>query len=95
MRRCFPTAAARRRRFWAAAVVAIVLTIGNAEFMAVGDRRGGRDDINYANYKDTFTDPAVAYDEVESALQLVTEGISSADTTSSATPGGAQTPARR
>ena len=81
--------------FRAAAVVAIVLTIGNAAYMAVGDRSGGRDDINYANYKDTFTDPAVAYDEVESALQLVTEGISSADTTSSATPGGAQTPARR
>lgn len=63
--------------FKAAAVVAIVVTIGNAARFSAG---GGKatDDINYAGYKDTYTDPAVAYDEVENALQLVSEGISSA-----------------
>ena len=76
--------------FKAAAVVAIVVTIGNAARISVGDSRGGRDDINYTGYKDTYTDPAVAYDEVESALELVSEGISSADTASVGGPAGAQ-----
>ena len=76
--------------FKAAAVVAITLTIGNAARISVGDSRGGRDDINYTGYKDTYTDPAVAYDEVESALELVSEGISSADTASVGGSAGAQ-----
>lgn len=63
--------------FKAAAVVAIILTLGNAAQWSFGE--GGEEepaDINYANYKDTYSDPAVAYDNVENALELVSEGIS-------------------
>ncbi len=73
--------------FKAAAVVAIVLTIGNAARISVGNADSSRDDINYANYKDTYSDPAMAYDEVQNALELVSEGISSSadgDTASAA-----------
>ncbi len=83
--------------FKAAAVVAIVVTIGNAARFSAGGGSKATDDINYAGYKDTYTDPAVAYDEVESALQLVSEGISSAaaaDTAAAQAPqgGGKQGP---
>lgn len=75
--------------FKAAAIVAIIVTIGNAaRFSTKGSEP--KDDINYAGYKDTYTDPAVAYDEMESALQLVSEGITSAaaaDTAGTAAPG--------
>lgn len=74
--------------FKAAAVVAIIVTIGNAARFSAG-HDAAKDDINYAGYKDTYTDPAVAYDEMENALQLVSEGISSAaaaDTASKAAP---------
>ena len=57
----------------------------------MGGSREAKDEINYAGYKDTYTDPAVAYDEIENALQLVSEGISSAaaaDTAAAAAPGG-------
>ena len=77
--------------FKAAAAVAIVVTIGNAARFSMGGSREAKDEINYAGYKDTYTDPAVAYDEIENALQLVSEGISSAaaaDTAAAAAPGG-------
>lgn len=65
--------------FKAAAVVAIIITIGNAARFSMGGADQSKDEINYAGYKDTYTDPAVAYDEVQNALQLVSEGISSAE----------------
>lgn len=73
--------------FKAAAVVAVVITLGNAAQFSMGRGEGGGDDINYAAYKDTYDDPAVAYDKVENALELVSEGISKAvdaDTASAA-----------
>ena len=63
--------------FKAAAVVAVFLTLGNAARFALQSNADG-DEINYADYKDTYQDPAVAYDNVESALQLISEGISQA-----------------
>jgi hypothetical protein len=36
------------------------------------------DDINYAEYKDTYNDPAVAYEKMENALELISEGFSHA-----------------
>lgn len=63
--------------FKAAAVVAIIVTLGNAaQFSLKGD--APEEDINYANYKDTYSDPSVAYDKVENALELISEGISQA-----------------
>lgn len=61
----------------AAAVVAVIVTLGNVARIAVGTSSEA-DEINYADYKDTYQDPAVAYDNVESALQLISEGISQA-----------------
>ncbi len=63
--------------FKAAAVVAIIITIGNAAQFSIS---GGdsSDEINYAAYQDTFTDPETAYDNVQDALQLVSEGMSMA-----------------
>lgn len=63
--------------FKAAAVVAIIVTLGNAAQLAIGPKNTD-DDINYASYKDTYKDPSVAYDKVESALELVSEGMSQA-----------------
>ena len=63
--------------FKAAAVVAIIVTIGNAAQSAWKDDRPA-EDINYADYKDTYSDPAMAYDEVQNALEMVSEGFSQA-----------------
>ena len=64
--------------FRAAAVVAIVLTLGNAMNLSLRQGTANSDDINYAAYKDTYDDPNMAYDQVEGALQLISEGFSQA-----------------
>jgi len=69
--------------FKAAAVVAIILTLGNAAQFSFRDKERS-DDINYANYKETYDDPSVAYDQVEDALQLISEGINASATNDSA-----------
>lgn len=61
--------------FKAAAVVAIIVTLGNAAQHSFSSEATD-DEINYANYKDTYQNPNEAYDKVENALQLVSEGIS-------------------
>ena len=60
--------------FKAAAVVAIILTLGNAAQLSMPTQPSS-DEIDYSAYKDTYQDPAMAYDNVENALQLVSEGI--------------------
>ena len=72
-----------RPLFKAAAVVAITVTLGNAMQWQAGARQAD-EDINYAGYKDTYNDPAVAYDEMQNALELLSEGISQAQDTDSA-----------
>lgn len=64
--------------FKAAAVVAIILTLGNAAQRSFTDGDNKSGDIDYANYKDTYSDPSVAYDKVENALQMVSSGINQA-----------------
>ena len=73
--------------FRAAAVVAIILTLGNDMRFSMNMNSQATDEINYADYKDTFDDPAVAYDQVEDALQLMSEGFSLAGTADSLMPG--------
>jgi len=63
--------------FKAAAVVAIIVTLVNAAQLSMGNYTND-DDINYSSYTDTFNDPSVAYDKVENALELVSEGFSQA-----------------
>lgn len=62
----------------AAAVVAVVLTLANAIDHAVSNGQPLTDEINYAAYKDTYDDPSMAYDQVEDALMLISEGFSQA-----------------
>ncbi len=69
--------------FRAVAVVAIILTIGNVANVSLQRQQPGGD-INYASYKDTFSDPKVAYDKMENALELVSEGISQAQSADTA-----------
>jgi len=69
--------------FKAAAIVAIIVTLGNAAQHSFSNNEAD-DDINYANFKDTYQNPTEAYDKVESALQLVSEGISQAQSADSA-----------
>ncbi len=59
--------------FKAAAVVAIMLSLGNVAQHTVF----GNDplDYNYETYRDTYDDPAVAYKQVSSALMILSEGI--------------------
>jgi len=67
----------------AAAAVAIVLTIGNAAQISLKSEQQS-DEINYANFQETYDDPSMAFDQVEDALQLISEGINAtraADTT--------------
>ena len=59
----------------AAAAVAIVLTLGNAMRFTVRQAQPQHDDINYADYHDTYTDPNAAYQQASQALLLVTEGL--------------------
>lgn len=61
--------------FRAAAIVAIVLTLGNAMNYSIQQQQPQGDDINYAAYQDTYDDPAVAYEKVEDALQLISDGF--------------------
>lgn len=68
--------------FKAAAVVAIVVTIGNAAQFSTKEEEA--DTINYSSYKDTYEDPTVAYDQVEDALQLVSEGMTKAESADTA-----------
>jgi hypothetical protein len=64
-----------RPLFRAAAVVAIVLTLGNAMNISLRNDSAQSDDINYSAYKDTYDDPAMAYDKMEDALQLISDGF--------------------
>ncbi|MCR4918770.1 MAG: pyruvate ferredoxin oxidoreductase [Prevotella sp.] len=61
--------------FRAAAAVAVVLTMGNAMQFTMTQAQPGSDEINYAEYKDTYTDPGAAYQQTWQALRLVTEGL--------------------
>lgn len=70
--------------FKAAAIVAIIITLGNAAQLSFKDNSATSEDINYAGYKDTFNDPEMAYDKVHNALELVSEGFSQVQQTDSA-----------
>ncbi len=60
----------------AAAVVAILFMIGTAVDRSVQTKQQPTDEINYAAYKDTYEDPTMAYDKVEDALRLMSDGFS-------------------
>ncbi|MBP7359105.1 hypothetical protein [Xylanibacter oryzae] len=64
--------------FRAAAIVAIILTLGNAAQFSFKSNKDKSDDINYSSYKDTYSDPSEAYSKVQNALELVSEGINQA-----------------
>lgn len=57
----------------AAAVVAIAVTLGNAAQSSFKEQR--EEDYNYDSYQDTYTDPAVAYDKVSDALDMVSKSL--------------------
>ncbi len=61
--------------FKAVAVVAIILTLGNAAQLSFKNDKDNTDDINYSSYKDTYSDPSEAYNKMQNALELVSEGI--------------------
>jgi|AATF01.1.fsa_nt_gi hypothetical protein len=63
--------------FKAAAMVAIIVTIVNAAQFSF-NKQDNSDEINYAAYTDTFSDPAMAYDNIQNALELVSEGMAQA-----------------
>lgn len=60
----------------AAAWVGVLFMLGTAVDHSIkpAPREGG--EINYAAYKDTYDDPTMAYDKVEDALQLISDGFS-------------------
>jgi len=60
----------------AAAVVGVLFMIGTAVNHSVQPGQAQSDDINYSAYKDTYDDPTMAYDQVEDALQLISDGFS-------------------
>lgn len=60
--------------FKAAAVVAMIVALGNAAQLSFNNESAD-EEIDYANIKDTYNDPQAAYDKMENALQLVSEGF--------------------
>ena len=59
----------------AAAIIGVVFTIGTAVNLSMKSEQTATDEINYSAYKDTYEDPTMAYDKVEDALQLLSEGF--------------------
>lgn len=59
--------------FKSAAVVAIILSLGNITQRSLSS--DSNLDYNYDAYKDTYNDPQVAYRQISSALKMVSEGI--------------------
>lgn len=58
----------------AAAMVAIIFMLGNvAQKTFLSDNNVL--DYNYAAYKDTYSDPKMAYDQISSALQKISKGM--------------------
>lgn len=64
--------------FRAAAMVAIVLTVGNAAQHSFDQESA--DEYGYDSYTDTYTDPSTAYQQVSDALQMLSESIQKAQT---------------
>lgn len=68
--------------FKAAAAVAVIVTLGNAAQLSFNSETCD-EEIDYASIKDTYNDPQAAYDKMENALQLVSEGFVSASASDS------------
>ncbi len=62
-----------RPLYKAAAIVAITLSLGTAAQRSFN--KEVENDYNYETYKDTYTDPQVAYGEISEALMTVSESI--------------------
>ena len=60
----------------AAAVIGVLFMLGTAIDHSLTPRQQQGEEINYAAYKDTYDDPTMAYDKVEGALQLISDGFS-------------------
>lgn len=59
-----------------AAVIAMILTLGNAAQKSVGIETDNQVcDYNYETYQDTYKDPEVAYNQISSALKLISESL--------------------
>ena len=52
----------------------MIVTLGNAAQLSFNSESTD-EEIDYANIKDTYNDPQAAYDKMENALQLVSEGL--------------------
>jgi hypothetical protein len=68
----------------AAAVVAMLFMLGTAIDRVIQIEPQVGDEINYSAYKDTYDDPTMAYDKVEDALRLISDGFSMVQRTDSA-----------
>lgn len=65
-----------RPLYRAAAAVAIIFTLGMAAQHSFStDNEQGETTYNYASYKDTYTDPQAAYEQVASALKEVSSSL--------------------
>lgn len=59
-----------------AAIIAFVLTLGNAAQKSVGfETVSQTSDYNYESYQDTYKDPEVAYNQISSALKMISESL--------------------
>lgn len=65
--------------FKAAAVVAIIFTLGNVAQHSFFTEE--KLDYDYDTYKDTYDDPQMAYKQISSALMMVSEGINKSQDT--------------
>lgn len=64
--------------FKAVAVVAVILSLGTVAQHSFFEETNL--DYNYETYKDTYDDPQVAYEQISSALMMVSEGINKSQT---------------
>ena len=53
----------------------MIVALGGAAQFQFGNKPAD-EEINYEDYKDTYNDPTAAYDKVENALEMISEGFS-------------------
>ena len=59
----------------AVALIAIILTLGDAAQTSFHPNETVENDYNYENYRDSYNDPEMAYNQISEALQMVSQSL--------------------
>lgn len=59
----------------AVALIAIILTLGDAAQTSFHPNETVENDYDYENYRDSYNDPEMAYNQISEALQMVSQSL--------------------